>query len=570
MASVRNNPTELAPKLEIFDQNDVEQHTFETTKIAASPTQDFTMTDLSLRLGVGSDWGTLVFLFNDNSNTFTKNTIRRESTIERQWRVKLQLGKTIAGLSTWFDGKILDTQVIRQGTNQQSQMITCVGWGDVLRNRYTKLIRNQKKGVDGIDLDDTDTTVRIDELIMDLTNDTDHQIDDNIPALTSITFDNTDVNKICATCLDIKIPNINMTYSSFATTISRLVALSSSMWMVDANRDLIVRDPFSHDSEFLYTNDLGNFEEQNWDATKLGYILNGPISWTDSSSASLYNFIHGVGPFGPLLDVKFETAPDASDNLDDMWHAIPIKPTQDNIFKIAVKAIKTGTPVGIAEVLITSGDLTLGPDTNDIRRTIKLNGKTLQSLGTSVPADWFEIPLKPRLGIVADEQLFIVFKTFGTVANTYNVNYLASDTTNKFWDSTNGTSWTERANSSSYRVYSGRRVELTLEDVDVTAVIGEPREKLIPLRADMEVKTAEQALLAAGDILGQSVRRYDAIIVSAPDTRPPLLQTAKIVDSATGLAIQANLIGLLLEMHAGTNTSIGTDRLELQFEDLFI
>jgi len=573
MTAPRNDPTELAPKLEIFNDADTLQKTFETDKIAASPTQDITISDLVLEWGVGTNWGKLVFLINDDANALTKNTLRRESTIERLWRVKLQLGKSISGLSTWFDGKILETEILRPGTGRQQLMITCVGWGDVLRNRITKLIRNQDKLADGIDVDVADTTTTIDELIMDLTNDSDHQIDDNIPKLTSIVFDNTDSEKICSTCLNIQIPNVNMTYSSYASTISRLLGLANMMWYVDPNRDLIARDPFAHDSGYLFTNDLGSLEEQNWDATKLGYIIGAPVSWTDSASQSYYNFLHGVGPFAPLLDAKNESVPDASDTIHDMWHAIPFKMKNDNLFKVAVKAIKTGTPAGIAEVIITGGDLTLGPNTDDTRRTIKLNSKTLQSLGTSVPAKYFEIPVKPRLPVEPDEQLFIVFKKFGTVTDTYNVNYFVDATSGAlaFWDSSNGTSWAQQTTvgQAVFRAYSGRRVEITVENVNLTKLLKEPREKLIPLRADMENLTARQALIAASSVLSKSVRTYSAINVTAPDTRPPLLKFAKIVDAKTGLSIKANMIGMNLEMHSQSPSSLGADRYTLTFEDLF-
>ena len=96
-----------------------------------------------------------------------------------------------------------------------------------------------------------------------------------------------------------------------------------------------------------------------------------PFTYQDSSSESLYNFITAVGPFAPRLDVKNEAVPDAVDNLDTEWHAIPITPTADNIFKIAVKAVKTGVPNELAEILIMGEAPGGGPEPNDTRRVIK-------------------------------------------------------------------------------------------------------------------------------------------------------------------------------------------------------
>jgi len=746
-------------------------------------TQDIKISDLILEQGVGSNWGKLVFIINDHDNTLTKNTLRRESTIERQWRVKLQCGKTSAGLDTWFEGKILESEILRPTTGMQQLMVTCVGWGDVLRNRFTKLIRNQEKLADGIDVDTTDNSTRIDELLFDIIHGVDHQIEENIlplsvtgiPGLVSyLNFHNelldvasrhhgtqtggvetytnglygkkygnragegeevilqdegafdfmakdnpwsimiritstattivdlidkrisdtgfrlrvltnndiefqidggddekvwtypagvdvTDGNShtiivtwdgggtggkiimyidgkivrttvagaitaeitnnepieigdlitgddplldleefriyniklsseqvevlhnaplktesatdfVCPDCLSIQVPNINMTYSSYASAISRLIGLANVMWMINPDRHLVARDPFAHDSGFLFTNNLGGTDEQNWPSNKLGYILEEPISWIDSSTNSLYNFVHGVGPFAPLLDNSFVVAPDNSDTLATAWHAIPFKMKNDNVFKVSIRSIKLGIPEGPAEVLITGGDLTDGPNTDDTRRTIKLSTSTLNQLGTTTPADWFEIPVKPKLEITPDEQLFIVFKRFGTTTDTMTVNYKAGDGTNNFWDSPTGAplDWTVRpSNSSAYRAYSGRRLEITVESTEATAKINTPREKLIPLRADLEELTARQALIAAAALLGKSVRTYSSILVSIPDNRPELLKFCIIEDEKTGLKIKADMIGLRIEMHAKGPSQLGTDRMTLVMEDSF-
>jgi len=354
------------------------------------------------------------------------------------------------------------------------------------------------------------------------------------------------------------------------------------MWYVNPARDLIARDPFAHDSGFLFTNDVGSAEEQNHTATKLGYILGNPVSWTDSATQSYYNFIHGVGPFSPLLDFnEGAIVPDSLDEMDTTWFAIPFTMINDNIFKIAIQAGRTGTPSneGVAEVLIV-GDAVGGgttptspPDLTinaDVRRTIKLTGKLLDTLLTSTPTGWLEIPVKPRLDVTPGEAMWIVFKKFGTATDTYDIAYDDSNTENESKTSSNGSSWSGFGHSAPVRIYTGRRIEITVENINVTRKLKEPREKLIPLRADMEDLTATQALLAASSALGKSVRTYPSILVSAPDTLPPLLKFCKIVDAKTGLSIKANMIGLHLEMHAQSPSNLGTDRYTITCEDLFV
>jgi len=82
------------------DYDDVRFYDSELTAadaiVLAGVTQDLKISDIVLEQGVGSNWSKLVVMINDHDNTLTKNTVRRESTIERQWRIKLQLGKSSA------------------------------------------------------------------------------------------------------------------------------------------------------------------------------------------------------------------------------------------------------------------------------------------------------------------------------------------------------------------------------------------------------------------------------------------------------------------------------------------
>ena len=133
-----------------------------------------------------------------------------------------------------------------------------------------------------------------------------------------------------------------------------------------------------------------------WDSTKIGYILNAPLEWKDSSADMLYNFVHGFGHFAPGVTVSETTTPDAADNLDSEWHAIPFTSTADNIVKVAIRSIKTGTPAVDGSIQIWGDSGGSGPDPNDVRYKKLLNTETLNKLGTTTPADWFEIPIKPR------------------------------------------------------------------------------------------------------------------------------------------------------------------------------
>jgi len=558
------NPNELHPRVIITNLSGGAAYTYESVKLNATPTQDFKLQAMNLHLGIDNDFGTLQLLIHDHDNVFTDSSnTDRPGIIGREWAVQLYLGKTSGTVERWFYGKIKDFSVGRPQTGVQAISLTCVGWGVILRERMSRLTRNQDKQSDGVSLDDNDTKTKISELILDLFQDTDHYVDDNIAQITNITAQtSTTGNGIDEGATSGKIANVNYTVASFAQIISNLAGIANTRWHVNADRVLIVQDPESIDSGFLFSNDFTATSDLNtWNATKMGYLLNAPLEWQDSSADMLYNFVHGFGHFNPALSSSDGGTPDASDNLDSTFHAIPITPTTDNIAKIAVRAIKTGTPATDGSVEIWGDTGGSGPDPNDIRRKIILNKTTLQGLGTTTPADWFEIPIKPKLEVTPNEQLYIVFRKYGDASNTYNVNYQAGSGT--YWDSSDGTTWTSRTGLSAFRVYDARRLVTTVENVDATELLPEPRERIFPIRSDLEEQTVRETLLQAAEVLGKQKRTYGRVIVSPTTSRIPLGTNCKLQDAKTGLDVYANIVGVDLE--ANTDT-LGVQRIELSLE----
>ena len=558
------NPNPLHPRIIITNLSGGAAYTFESAQLLTTPTQDFKLEALRLHLGTDDDFGYLQLVIHDHDNALTDLTNnKRPGSIGREWGIQLYLGKTLALQERWFYGKIKDFTVSRPTTGIQTISLTAVGWGVQLRERMTRLTRNQAKESDGVTLDDTDTSTTISELILDLFQDTDHYVDDNIAKISKITAQtSTTGNGIDEQATSGKIANINYTVASFAQVISNLAGIANTTWHVDADRRLIVQDPEAHDSGFLFSNDFtASSDLTSWNAKKMGYILNAPLEWKDSSADMLYNFVHGFGHFNPVLSSSDGGTPDAADNLDTEFHAIPITPSTDNIAKIAIRSIKTGTPASDGSVEIWGDTGGSGPDPNDIRRKIILNKTTLQGLGTTTPADWFEIPIKPKLEVTPNEQLYIVFRKYGDASNTFSVNYESGSGT--YWDSTDGTTWTSRVGKSAFRVYDARRLVTTVENIDATSVLPEPRERIFPIRADLEEQTVRETLLQAAAVLGQQKRTYGKVIVSPPTARIPLSTFCILQDAKTGLDVRANIVGIDLE---ATSADLGVQRVELSLE----
>jgi hypothetical protein len=557
------NPNALHPRLIITNQTGGQAYTFESAQLVTTPTQDFKLEAINLHLGTDDDFGYLQLVIHDHDNNLTDLTDdSRPGIIGREWGIQLFLGKTLALEERWFYGKIKDFTVSRPTTGIQTISMTCVGWGIILRERMSRLTRNQAKTSDGITLDSTDTSTTIQQLILDLFQEKDHYIDDNIPIITNIVATpSTDGTGIDTDTTSGKLANINYTVASFAQIISNLAGIANTTWHVDADRRLIVQDPENTDSGFLFTNDLASTVSTTWDSTKIAYILNSPLEWKDSSADMLYNFIHGFGHFAPALSSSDGGTPDASDNLDTAWHAIPVTPTTDNIAKIAVRAIRTGTLTVPGSVEIWGDSGGSGPDPNDIRKKIILNASTINALGTVTPASWFEIPLKPKLSVTPGEVLYIVFPLYGTATDTFNINYQAGS--GAFWDSADGVTWASRVGKSAFRVYDARRLITTVENIDATAMLPEPRERIFPIRADLEEQTVRETLLAASTILGKQKRTYGKLTVSPMTARIPLSTYCRVVDVKTGLYVQCNITGINL---SSSSADLGVQTLELDLE----
>lgn len=560
------DPTESAPEVFIYNYDGVLQYTYQTTKTQASPTQDFRLTDLSFTIEENGSYGHATLLLEDNANVLIDNTLRRKCTILREWDIQIYMGKNNAGLQRWFYGKIKSSQILRPGTNTERVQLNCTGWGEVLKNKVTTIKRNQDKASNGIDLDDTDTKTKIHELVIDMFADTDHYFDNNINPINTFTY-TTGADGICTECLDISLANVNELGNSFAGFISRVIGAANADWWIDWDRRIVARDPINHDSGFLITNNLTGIDAQGWDEGKIMYLKNTPFSWDDNSFDTMYSWIHAYGHFAPSLNLEENTTPNATDSMHDEFLSIPITPTVDNIFKIAVRMIKTGTPTTNSIVEIRGDDGTGKPDLVDIRRKIVVTKEILQGLGTSTPAGWFEIPVSPKLEITPNETLHIVFHKYGDVSNTYNLDYKSGSGT--YYVSTDDVTWSASTGLINYRIYDAKRLHTSVENTNLSQILGEQREKLLPIRADLEEETVRKALLIAGETLGRERRVYDDVQCTMPEDRIPLASYIRMQDETTGLDIKATIVGYTVEMHAGdAQTSIGASSIKLTLDDV--
>ena len=553
----------LEPKIIITDRTGVEKYRYETstTTSSVSPQQDFKLRELSIHMGVNSDYGYCILKIDDPDNTLTDTEkVRRDSKIERQWDIQIYLGKSQPLLQRWFYGKIYDVDIVRPATNRQSVVLSCVGWGVILKDRVTNIKRFQSKTADGVTVDSNDTSTKISELFKDVVEDEDHQADQGL--------NNTDlgITSNGVIDLDLKLPDLQKSYATYATTLSELASTGNMMWGVDADRDLFLRDPGSIDSGFLFTNNLSGDTAQNWDSSRIGYLLNASNSWRDSSFDSAFSTIHGLGSNSVKIDQQNSGSENAVRQSHSSWIGIPFTPATDNIGKLAIRMAKTGTPATNTTFEIVGVDTgaSNAPKRDNLRKSISITSTKLQTFSTS--GDWAEFSLDEKVNVNPDDPLMLVLHKYGDSSHNYTMDYRTG--TGTFWTSTDGDSWSSATGLFSMRVYNQKSLQIILENTRAKAKYG-TREKVVNFSGGQEEATAREAMISAGEVLGLERRFYSQITVSPPTLRIPLGEFCRIVDSKTGLNTKANIMTVDVTLSVQNNSSIvGADRISLGLEEV--
>ena len=557
--------SELSPKIIITDRTGTEKYRYETsvTTASVSPQQDFTLSELKVHNGSNTDYGYAILKIDDRDNVLTDTTNNiRDSKIERQWDIQIYFGKSQPLLQRWFYGKIFDVDIVRPYTNQQHLILSCIGWGAVLRDRITNIKRFQGKAADGITVDNTNTTTNVSELVKDIIEYTDHQADHGL--------DNSDLGITANNIqdIDVKLPDLQKSFATYATALSELSSSGNAMFGVDADRDLFLRDPGSVDSGFLFTNDLAGATAQNWDSSRIGYLINASQSWRDSSFDGAYSFLHGLGANSVKIDQQNSGSENAVRTSNTSYVGIPFTPQQDNIGKLALRLAKTGTPTTPLTVTICNVNASdsNSPKLTSPRKTISLDASRIQSFTTS--GAWEELGLQEKIDVEAGTPLMLVVHKYGDSSHNLTMDYKTGSGT--FWTSADGVdgNWSSATGLFSIRDYSQKALHIILENTRAKAKYG-TREKVVNFNAGQEEGSAREALISAGEVLGLERRFYSQVTVSPPTLRIPLGQYCRVYDSQTGLSVKANIISSDIEMKSKAGeTSIGANKVTLGLEEV--
>ena len=399
-------------------------------------------------------------------------------------------------------------------------------------------------------------------MVKDIIEDTDHQADHGL--------DNSDLGITANNIqdIDVKLPDMQKSFATYATALSELSSSGNAMFGVDADRDLFLRDPGSVDSGFLFTNDLAGDTAQNWDSSRIGYLINASQSWRDSSFDGAYSFLHGLGSNSVKIDQQNSGSENAVRTSNTSYVGIPFTPQQDNIGKLALRLAKTGTPTTPLTVTICNVNASdsNSPKLTSPRKTVSLDASRIQSFTTS--GAWEELGLQEKIDVEAGTPLMLVVHKYGDSSHNLTMDYKTGSGT--FYTSPDGVNgnWTSATGLFSIRDYSSKEIHIILENTRAKAKYG-VREKTLDIGGAKEESTAREALISAGEVLGLERRYYSQVVISPPTLRIPLGQYCRVYDAKTGLSVKSNILATDVEMKSKSGeTSIGATKVTLRLEEV--
>jgi hypothetical protein len=558
------NPDGLAPSIRLYDISNTLVYQYDSPQIAASPRQDFIITDWKLHAGLNSDKGNFVFHVRDDTGALLDKTdLNRFCKIKGQTRVDVYFGKNSAGLSRWWQGILQDPTFTLHDNGVISWEFHAIGKRIMLAERSTYIKVFQAMLSDGITPDKTDTSTYVSAIVsrMLATNK-----DGANPGLPNLPFTTNGVDSIPVTLVDYQ---KNM--QSVDSCLSELANMGGCIYGDDGNGDIFLRQRGSKDSGMFFTNDLQYTNALNWNAAKFGVLRRFPMSWVDSTLGYGYSHYNGIGPMYNSMD-QSQTSSNAVYDLSTNYFDIPFKPTNDNVAEFSLYLTRVGTPGNDMTIGLYPDDGTGKPAYSKPIKTWIVRKEILQ--GLSLTGQWYEFPFD-AITVSPNVQYHFVITKYQDATNTIKLDYQTG--AGSYFDSPDGTTWTSRTGNPKYRQYYANSVLLMLENTVARKTYASKavnpavqiRELNVVMNDIPNSAAAMQALVGFADVMGKQRRIYKPIIVSPPDVQIPLGQSARFRDKNTGLDINADIVSYDMKGDSITGVGgIGCKEISLQIEQV--
>lgn len=470
-------------------------------------------------------------------------------------KVLISLGKTQGGLDQQFSGYIRGKQVFREATGTFDMEITALGSQVILNERVTNFSRMAKRtAVDSVNYDTTDTTNSISTVFSDLFTKTDH-LPIGGPVLPFTTNGISTMSEV--------LPAIKSQYREVGAVANEICACNGSIFLVDADDDVVLRFPTSSSSGIR----IVDTEPSASDIANTAYIV-GPWVIRDSAlkEDGFSNRLYGRGGTELYVDA-FSSTDAASTSLHDRDLAIQFTPTETfNAEAFSVVVHKVGTPVPSNGKLqaVLRVDKSNSPGSPIASAYVPIT-KILTSPGGVVQLPFSQRSVGLRNLQVDKEHWLQLAIVGGDASNTIHW-HRDTGTSGRNAYRTAGGAWTVQSGSYTfvYGQLQGRRVLTEASDGTSISTYGVV-ESMIDADWINDGRTMDKYLTAILQFTAKIKRIIDISAITIPDTLPQIGQTVELLDSKMGFAAGnvCEVIGLTYNFNASSN-AMGASRMGIK------
>ena len=487
--------------------------------------QDFDLIGWQIHAGVNTDAGYAVVTFGVGLDGNGDEILPGRTHVRNEWELRIRLGKDRDSLSVWFHGHIKSLGPLDPDPARRYVRLQATGWGNRAARRIAA-IRRYQGTTDGLALDDTDNTTRISDMFRGLLSESG---DLAFPGAGSLGVNVDDVDDV-----DIRLPDYVRHGQTVASLLSELAQTGSCYYGIDPDRRGYFRIRGAHDSGFLISADLDHLWSKTWPQDKIMYVGNRPWSYKDLTTDSGYTILHGLGAQYDIPD-HGQTTAGALANAAGHHYAFPFTPSHNNVNRVSLYLELVGAPDHRPDMTVrilgaTSAGL---PDSDDVRKTVRVNGPRLEAEGDG----WFAIPFD-RTPCATGETLFVVVDRYPDATDRIELAYQSGSGTH--YRSSNGTAWSIRTGNARLRTWSSRSVHIIAQNT-IARRHAPPSEAVIQLDDFPTQESAVLGLTGLLESLGRTRRIYDPIMVFVPTVRPPLGSAVRVIRD--GEIATLNIIG---------------------------
>ncbi len=541
----------LAPKIIIKDKDGALKFTWEHKNIAVSPIQDFPLIGWQVDGGVNTFHGIASIIIDDrNQNLLDLTDLGRPIKIKNGWEMIIDLGKDAAGLQTWFDGIIVEPEMIQEQGIITKIQIAAIGFGIRTAHRKTRIRRYQKKTSDGLSLDATDTAVKVSELFKDILIDTDHLA---FPGLGQETITVAGVDDI-----DIKLPDLQRDFQSFGLVLNELANIAGALYGITPLKDAFMRLRGRTPSGFLITNKLTDLKTTGWPKAKLLISRMERFNYKESTIDGGYTIIHGTGAQHDVLDAD-QTSANAIQDINPSDVSFPFVAKFDNISKVGLFLSKVGTIDKDLHVCVVDKGTGAGPLRTAIKQRVVVPFARLEREVTTGGV-YFEVSFN-KIPLEANNTYFILLGNYPDT-NELRIDYQTGTGSYYLNDAL-------QTGDVKFRTYHSKTMHIIGQNVVARQSLRD-KEHVINLQDFPNEETATIAMEGMLEAMAKINRIYNPIVCSAPDDYLDLGKTCEVIDGATGLEDIVDLMGFSIGGSALEGGNLGAENILIYVNKVYL